>query len=232
MAYTHILFDIDNTLLDFSRTEAFALEQSLTSNNITFVPEHLTGYRTINHQYWQDFEAGKVTLPELKVGRFQSFLDSISLTADATEFSSMYRNYLSQGSFLLEGAEDIVKKLASNYSLHIITNGFSTVQRPRLAASPITQYFDSITISEEVGYKKPETEIFDIVFEAMENPDKSQTIIIGDSLSSDIQGGINYEIDTCWFNPEQKTAPDGFDITHIIHDLKELNSIFQIERQA
>ena len=232
MAYTHILFDIDNTLLDFSRTEAFALEQSLISNNVTFTPEHLTGYRSINHQYWQDFEAGKVTLPELKVGRFQSFLDSINLAADATEFSSMYRNYLSQGSFLLDGAEDIVKALASNYSLHIITNGFTTVQRPRLAASPITQYFESITISEEVGFKKPEPEIFDIVFEAMGNPDKSQTIIIGDSLSSDIQGGINYDIDTCWYNPDKKETPRDFKITHVISNLNELNTIFQIERQA
>lgn len=232
MAYTHILFDIDNTLLDFSRTEAFALEQSLISNNVTFTPEHLTGYRTINHQYWYDFEAGKVTLPELKVGRFQSFLDSINLTADAAEFSSMYRNFLSQGSFLLDDAEDIVKTLAENYSLHIITNGFSTVQRPRLAASPITKYFESITISEEVGFKKPEPEIFDIVFKAMDNPDKSQAIIIGDSLSSDIQGGINYDIDTCWYNPEQKAAPKDFNITHVISNLNELNTIFQIERQA
>jgi len=227
MAYTHILFDIDNTLLDFSKTEAFALEQSLTSSGVAFKAEHLTGYRNINHQYWQDFEAGKVSLPELKVGRFQSFLDSIEHTADAAEFSGMYRSYLSQGSFLLDGAEDIVKTLAVNYSLHIITNGFSKVQRPRLAASPITSYFDSITISEEVGYKKPETGIFDIVFKEMGNPDKANTIIIGDSLSSDIQGGINYDIDTCWFNPEHKPVPSDMPITHVINNLNELPTILK-----
>lgn len=227
MTYTHILFDIDNTLLDFNKTEVFALEKSLESSGVAFELEHLSGYQAINHQYWKDFEAGKVSLPELKIGRFQSFLDSINHDTDATEFSAMYRNYLSQGSFLLDGAEELVKSLAPHFSLHIITNGFSKVQRPRLAASPITPYFESITISEEVGYKKPDKEIFDIVFEAMGQPDKKSTIIVGDSLSSDIQGGINYGIDTCWYNPEHKTTPSDKNINYVITELQDLFSIFE-----
>lgn len=146
---------------------------------------------------------------------------------DPATFSAFYLARLGEGSFLLPGAEDICRYLSGKYRLAIVTNGLKEVQRPRIAASPIAGLFDAVSISEEAGGGKPGPAIFDRAFTllGLSAEDKGAALMIGDSLSSDIQGGVNYGIDTCWYNPSKAPNPTGPRPTYEIGDLAELRDI-------
>lgn len=201
MQYDVLLFDLDNTLFDFNETENNAFVNSfLTVDLPRGFQDYHERYQAISKVLWDDLEQGRVTLAELKVERFKRLFFDYNLKIDAELFGETYLDYLGQEVHLIEGVQEMIKRL-SNYRLAILTNGFKDAQRARIAASPLRQSFEKIITSEEAESQKPQREIFDYTFEKMGIKDKSRVLMIGDSLSSDIQGGNHFGIDTCWFNP-------------------------------
>jgi 2-haloacid dehalogenase len=225
--YTWLLFDADGTLFDYDKAEKSALANTFEQVGYSFKPQYLPEYRKVNGQIWLDFEQGKITQELLKTRRFELLSEAIDIPYDPRDFSVKYLKNLAKGTYLVDGAEEIVKTLHEKFDLAIITNGLTRVQRPRFKKSAIYPYIKEIIISEEIGAAKPDTEIFDIAFERMNHPMKEEVLIIGDSLTSDIQGGNNYGIDTCWFNPKRKTNDQMITSTFEIQELSELFDILQ-----
>jgi 2-haloacid dehalogenase len=205
MKYKWLMFDADGTLFDYDKAEENALQLTFAQLGHNFTPEYIGAYREINHQIWLEFEQGKIDQITLRARRFELLFDTINIQADAQNFSAQYLLNLATRTDLMAGAEELVRALATKCNLAIITNGLADVQRPRFKQSSIYGYFAAIIISEEVGAAKPTSQIFDVAFAKMEYPAKNEVLIIGDSLTSDIQGGTDYGIDTCWFNPNGKT---------------------------
>ena len=225
MKYKYLLFDLDGTLFDYDIAESTALENTFLQFRFSYNSKYLDTYREINHLIWQDFENGKIAQKELKTKRFNQLGKSLNLNLDSSTFSDTYLINLSKGIDLIDSAEELLKKLINKAKLYLITNGLTIVQRPRIENSTIGKYFKNVIISEEVGFAKPQKEIFDLAFELMGNPNKDEVIIIGDSLSSDITGGINYGIDTCWYNPKRNKSDNNIIPTYEIQELKELLKI-------
>lgn len=203
MRYPWILFDADDTLFDFKRSARHAL--SVTFADFKLPPEeaYFQAYEAINHEVWLAFERQEITAVELRKIRFERFLDAIGEFRDPIEMNRHYLHLLSQTKYLLDGAEALVAALRSKkHRMGLITNGLREVQRPRIAQAKMAEYFDVIVVSDEIGVSKPHDGFFDHAFEQMGHPDKSQVVVVGDSLNSDIQGGNNYGVATCWFNPK------------------------------
>ncbi len=228
MKYKWLLFDADGTLFDYDRAEAFALQNAFAQIDRPFQSRYLTAYREINRRIWLDFEAGKIDQVTLRTRRFDLLFEAVGFHYDSREFSTVYLANMAAASQLIDGAEEITAYLAEHCHLAIITNGLTDVQRPRFANSTIGQYIKTVIISEEVGVAKPAPGIFDVAFQRMGRPAKDEVVIIGDSLTSDIQGGHNYGIDTCWFNPEGRTNGHRFSSTFEIRTLSELPEMLGI----
>jgi 2-haloacid dehalogenase len=225
MPYTWLLFDADDTLFDYSRAETSALQGTFEELGMAFEPEFLNIYKRYNQQVWQEFERGHITTLELRIKRFRLLFTEIGVPSNVRNFSVRYLKNHARSSHLFEDVIEILQVLSSRYHLALVTNGLSEVQRPRLERSAIRPFIEKIFISEEIGVAKPETGFFDAVFREIGHPARSQVLIIGDSLSSDMQGGINYGIDTCWFNPGGKTTE--LPVTYKINTLKQLLDILE-----
>ncbi|MFQ5855629.1 MAG: YjjG family noncanonical pyrimidine nucleotidase [Anaerolineae bacterium] len=225
MQYKWILFDADGTLFDYDRAESTALEKTFQQMGHRFESRYTEAYRRINGQIWLDFEQGKISQDRLRVKRFELLFEAVNVESDPLEFSERYLKNLADGSDLIEGAEDTISALYGKVGLVVITNGLKDVQRPRLAKSAIGDYLAEVVISEEVGAAKPDRRIFDVAFSRMGNPKKDEVLIVGDSLTSDIKGGNEYGIDTCWFNPTQTPCYHDVEIQYEISSLSELLTI-------
>ena len=225
LKYTWLLFDADDTLFDFPRAEANALKWTLDELGITSSPAYFEIYARCNLSVWKEFERGLVTSMELRTKRFRLFFNEIGLAANPDVVSPLYLRNLALGTDLLPGAEEVVRALKPRFHLALVTNGLADVQRPRLERSALADCFEKVFISEEVGAAKPSTPYFDAVFRAIGSPPKNEVLIIGDSLTSDVQGGINYGIDTCWYNPNGKAADSP--ITYQITQLLDLIQILE-----
>lgn len=226
MKYKTILFDADGTLYDFDKAAVEALKSSFEKYNLDWTTKTFSIYEDVNKKIWNDFENGLITTKEIKEERFQRFFNIIEVAyIDSLQFSKDYLKFLSQNNYLLEGAKDIVQWSSEKFELAIVTNGLASVQNPRFKNSELRKYFNHIIISEEIGFAKPKKEIFDYTFNLFNNPSKESVIIIGDNLTSDIKGGENYGIDTCWFNPANTISNSGINPTYEILNLNELKNI-------
>jgi 2-haloacid dehalogenase len=225
MRYKWLLFDADGTLFDFDRAETSALCKTLEQFGVPFTPERLTTYQRINNQLWRALENGLITTGDLKVRRFESFFEELQLDLSPHSFSLAYLEQLGTCSELIAGAVEILQALHTRYQLAIVTNGLKAVQRSRLARSPIRDYIAEMVVSEEVGASKPDQAIFDAAFERIGRPLKSEALMIGDSLTSDMEGGYRYGVDTCWYNPTNQSQSVDLKITYQIGNLAELANI-------
>lgn len=223
--YTTVLFDADATLFDFKRSEHDAVIDCLAFAGLPTTEEVVEKYSDINDGYWKKLERGEVTKKELFVARWKDLIDHYGFDFDARSIADKYPEKLAERGYLMDGAEQLCQALYGKVKLYIVTNGFSTVQHGRFDKSPIRKYFEAMFISEEIGAEKPSAEYFDRVFSMIPDLDKEKTIIIGDSLTSDISGGIVAGIDTCWFNPKQKKAPEGMAITYTVNRLSEIEEL-------
>ncbi|WP_342511989.1 YjjG family noncanonical pyrimidine nucleotidase [Sporosarcina sp. FSL K6-1522] len=225
MDYEVIFFDVDDTLLDFGLTEKAALHNAFVEFGLpTGLADYRASYKELSKGLWEDLEKGLVTISELAVERFRRLFLVHKLDIDAEAFSNVYLGYLGQQTHLIEGAVELCEKLA-DYRLAIITNGFTAVQQARIGNSPLRYTFEHIIISEEVGSQKPDKGIFDYAFAKLGITDKAKVLMVGDSLTSDMQGGIDYGIDTCWFNPQGKDNLLGSKPTYEIRELMDLMEI-------
>jgi putative hydrolase of the HAD superfamily len=222
--YKYLLFDLDNTLFDFEKAEEVSLRRTFEKFGIPHTRENIQAYFEVNRGIWQEFEEGKISQDRLRWERFRRFSLKTGVSFDPVEAGDFYLEDLSHCAELIEGAEELIKSLSGRFELIMITNGLTVVQRPKIKRSSIGKYFSHLYISQEVGTAKPNPEFFDAVFSGVKIENKEEALIIGDSLSSDIAGGCNYGIDTCWFNPGRKKPEGGCFPTYEIHRLKELNS--------
>ncbi|WP_410072819.1 YjjG family noncanonical pyrimidine nucleotidase [Anaerostipes sp.] len=204
-----LLFDLDNTLLDFDKAEANALTKALGEAGITVTDEMCNRYNKINLAQWKLLEQGILTREEVKLRRFQILFEEFAIDATEEEdVAGYYQRYLGQGHYFIEGAEEVLEELSKKYRIYLVTNGTLSVQTGRLESSGIKKYLQGVFISEEIGYNKPSKEYFEKCFSKIPDFKKENTMIIGDSLSSDIQGGINAGIKTIWFHRSQDLTED------------------------
>lgn len=225
MTYTHLLFDLDGTLFDFDAGETYAFRKVCDYFHVPFSEETLALYQGINLSYWKAYERGEITTTALSVARFRDFLAAVGKDGDAALMSRLYQDHLGEDCTPIADALRVCRILREKgYLISIITNGRSATQHSRLSRSELTPMISELFISEELGCQKPKKEFFDAVFEKLQIP-VSQALVIGDSLTSDISGGIQYGIDTCWFNPKGVTNTMLQAPTYEIGQLNELLSI-------
>ena len=229
MRYTTVLFDADDTLFDFQLAEHEAIKSVLLRFGLPCEDSVIKTYSEINLSLWKLLELGKIQKSELKVRRFEIFCEKMGFDVDAKEMAIAYMDALSKQNYLKEGALELCDRLHGKCRLCIITNGIKSIQTKRFSTSPIAKYFDKIFISEELGYDKPSVEFFRLVEQALADFDKEKTIVVGDSLTSDIKGGIGYGLDTCWFNPHGNKSPDNMNITYTVDSLEKIYDIVNAE---
>ena len=222
MSYQWLLFDADGTLFDFEKTAEEALHRTFQDFGEDYDPAFFKLYRSIDKRLWEALEQGTLTRDRLHAQRFEELLARLGVERDAKTIADQYLGHVGEGTHLIEGAADVVAFLAERARLALITNGFAHVQRPRFARAPIARHFEWIVISDEVGVAKPNPGIFDEALRKMGSPDREDVLLIGDSLSADIRGGLDYGIDVCWFNPFACDAPANMKITYVIRELAEL----------
>ena len=200
----NILLDLDDTILDFKVAEREALTKTLLHFNISPEEKILTRYSEINKQQWKLLEQGKITRDDVKIKRYEILFGEMKITqCSPREATKYYEEQLGKGHFFIKGAEEVLKNLSVNYRIYIVTNGSTKVQTGRIKSSGIEKYIDGVFNSEKVGCEKPGRKFFENCFSHIPNFKHDETIIVGDSLSSDIQGGINSGIKTVWFNAEK-----------------------------
>lgn len=222
--YTTLLLDADETLLDFTAAECYAIRKTCEDFGIPFSETVRKTYSEINLSLWKQLEKGLCSREEIKLRRFVIFAEAMSVSADPSAMSEAYVKALSSCGILLSGAEALCKKLGEKYKLYIVTNGLAEVQKSRLALSGLLPFFSGCFISEESGSAKPKKEFFDFVFDRIEEKDKSKICIIGDSLSSDVAGGINAGIDSCHFCRDE--VPEDDPATMVARSFEEIEKIF------
>lgn len=229
MKYEVILFDADDTLFDYDQAESYALREAFKQFGMHSSYEVCApAYKEINKALWRDLELGLISSAALRVERFTRLFAAHGLELDPESFSAAYLLHLGEGIFLVEGAAELCNELA-DCRLAVITNGIKEVQYSRIQGSSLRGAFAQIIISEEVGSQKPERGIFDHAFArlGLTTEDKRKVLIVGDTLTSDIQGGISYGIDTCWFNPLGKPKDPEIVPTYEIRALSELRLIIE-----
>lgn len=200
--YDVLLFDADRTLFDTGAMETLALQKLMEQLKIPYQESMAEAYYGINESLWHRIELGELTRAFVRVERFRQFLELYGIEEDAEKINHQYLENFQSSNVLVKDAEMVCRELVKEKTLAVITNGTASVQKIRFGLVPITPYFSEIFISEEVGIPKPNKAFFDVVLEKLKVTDKAKVLIIGDSLTSDIQGGNNAGIDTCWFNPE------------------------------
>lgn len=214
-----IFFDVDDTLLDFGRAEALALGKALNSMDVPVSDAILERYHVLNTAQWELLEEGKLTRDQVLTRRFELLFAELGLSRDSRETCDRYEGFLAQGHYFVPGAPELLAVLAPRYALYLASNGATAVQYSRLESAGILPYFRGVFISEEVGFDKPSPAFFERCFAAIPNFSRETAILVGDSLTSDIRGGRNVGLRTCWFNPQGKPPRSDIPADYEIADL-------------
>lgn len=227
-----VLFDSDDTLLDFTLAEHIALKKTFEEVGIEPAEEIISLYSEINKRHWEMLERGELSRQQVLIKRFDRFFEAIGVEGNSEATQRLYNHNLGIGHYFIPGAVELLESLYGKYKLYLVTNGNESVQVPRLESADIGHFFEEIFISQRVGYDKPSIEFFDRCFAAMPPYEKAEMIIIGDSLTSDIKGGINAGIHTCWFNPYGKSPREDIAPEYIVSSLEEIPELLEKIKNA
>lgn len=226
MKYLHLLFDADDTLFDFPQASLHAFSIMCGANDIPNTPETYQLYFRINEELWDAFNRGEATKDYIVIERYHRFLNILHLERDVYKCNQDYLCALGSCVFPLPHAEEVCRELAARgHRLYIATNATAAVQRRRLSGSVFADLFPDAFISEEAGAPKPHKAYYDYIFSRVPGMTPENTLMIGDSLSTDIQGANNAGLPCCWFNPHQNSRPEGMRIDYEISDLCQLLDI-------
>ncbi|WP_186580447.1 YjjG family noncanonical pyrimidine nucleotidase [Aquibacillus kalidii] len=227
--YKTLLFDIDDTLLDFGAAESAALRFLFNEKGLELTDEMKQQYKLVNTELWKQYEEGEIARDELLNTRFSRFFKIYGKEVDGAVMEQSYREYLGQGKQLMDGAMDLITTIENNYDLYIVTNGVSKTQYKRLHDSGLYPFFRGVFVSEDTGFQKPMKEYFDYAFERIPDFNPEEALIIGDSLGADIKGGQRAGLDTCWVNPIGKSNDLNVEPTYEIRHLRELYAILGVK---
>ena len=228
----NLLLDLDDTILDFHKAEHRALTLALTEAGVEVTEERIARYSEINASRWALLEEKKLTRAEVLYSRFAIFFEEMGVEVDPRTVQKAYEGHLSEGHFFIEGAEALLTALSPRYRLYLASNGTARVQAGRIKSAGIAPYFERMFISEEVGADKPDPAFFRAVFTAIPRFLPEETLMVGDSLTSDIRGGRDAGIRTVWFNPHGKPPRKDILPTYEIASLSELVPLLsRIERE-
>lgn len=225
MRYRTLLLDADGTLLDFDRSETEAIRKTLRQYQLPDTDEWVEDYHLINESLWKQLERGEVTKEDLRTIRFARLLERYGVQRDVPAMANTYIETLSTLSYLLPGVLETCRLLSETCRLYIITNGLSVVQRGRLARTPLGEVIRKTYISEEIGFDKPDVRYFEAVCRDIPDLDPATALVVGDSLTSDMAGGIAAGLDTCWINPHNRPIPKNLPIAYSIPSVTALPAL-------
>ena len=220
--YSFLLFDADNTLLDFDENERTSLTDTFRVFGIPFDEDTIRLYHGINLMYWKMLSEKKISKEELLIKRFATLFERIGVDADPVATENHYRTLLGKGCQVVPGALEVCRKLRNDYRLYVITNGVASTQHSRLEGSGVAALMDGIFISDEIGYDKPDVRFFEYVQKSIPGFEKDKALVIGDSLFSDIRGGVDFGLDTCYLNVYNEKNTSEIKPTYEIQDIVEL----------
>ncbi len=224
--FTTILWDVDQTLLDFDKSQQWALNESFRDFGREITDDVVKRYAAINDSFWKRLERGEIEKEKLLTGRFEALFEELAVTdIPVKSFADFYQKALGSVFFFQDNSFELCSKLKGKVRQYVITNGVSATQRNKLRLSGLDKIMDGIFVSEEIGYPKPSLLFFEECFRQIPDFRKEKTIVVGDSLSSDMQGANNTGVFCCWYNPGKKENTAGLKIDYEIRNLWELEEI-------
>jgi len=221
MKYQWILFDADETLFHFDDFQG--LQLMFSRYDIDFTNDDYIKYQSINKPLWVEYQNGTISAKQLQHNRFQSWAEKLQVSTQ-----TLHNNFVTAMADIcspLPGAKELLSSLHGKVKMGIVTNGFTALQEIRLQRTGFSEYFSSLTISEQVGIAKPDKGIFEHALNAMGQPEKRQVLMVGDNPHSDILGGLNAGIDTCWLNSNGQTQPEDITPHYQVSSLAELQCL-------
>lgn len=225
--FEFLFLDLDDTILDFQKAEHVALSKTLRGFGLEPTETVLKRYNLINKAHWEALERKELTREQVLLGRFQVLFEEMGISAEPVKVARAYEHNLSIGHWFLPGAEEAVARLSRKYKLYLTSNGTASVQKGRMTSANLYRFFQEVFVSQEIGANKPAPEYFERCFARIPGFDKSKAIIVGDSLTSDILGGQNAGIATCWVNPHHKQGRPDIRVDYEIEALSQLEDLLE-----
>ena len=223
--FEYLFLDLDDTILDFHKAERIAIGKVMHHYGVEPTEARRMRYHEINKWHWHQLELKKMTRDEVLEGRFAVFFEELGIRVDRYAVARLYEEYLSQGHWFMPGAEEAVTNLSRKYRLFLASNGTASVQKGRMTSANLYRFFEISFVSQEIGHNKPSREYFEAAFARIPGFDKSKCLMVGDSLTSDILGGINAGIKTCWVNPTHAPHPADIVPDYEIEYLHQLEAL-------
>ncbi|WP_461240833.1 YjjG family noncanonical pyrimidine nucleotidase [Paucilactobacillus sp. N302-9] len=225
MAYSTLLFDIDNTLLDTTANESAALSKLAIDLNLTLTPADLNYYHQLNENLWEQFEQQTIDRKYLLDNRFRLFFEHLGMTVDGVAMQQHFSQFFNHESHMITHANELLNQLQATHQLYVISNGTKVKQLGQMSAAHLQPYFNQIFLSEDIGFRKPDERFFDFVFNQLPTVPTSEMLVIGDSLTADIAGANQAQLDSVWFNPTAAENHGDYQPTYEVADLLEINQL-------
>lgn len=225
--FEYLFLDLDDTILDFHKAERIAISKTIRDFGVEPTEEILARYHVINKWHWEQLELGLLTRAQVLENRFEMLFRELGVSVDKTACARAYERNLSVGHYFLPGAEEAVDRLSKKYRLFLASNGTASVQKGRMTSANLYRFFEKVFVSQEIGHNKPSKAYFDACFAQIPGFDRDKAIIVGDSLTSDIRGGNNAGIATCWVNPEGLPRREDIHVDYEIKALRELEALLE-----
>lgn len=222
-----LFLDLDDTVLDFHKAERVALSKTIADFGVEPTEHVLHRYHLINKAHWEMLERGELTREQVLVGRFRTLFEELGVAVDPADCTEDYSKNLAIGHYFMPGAEKAVERLSKKYRLFLASNGTASVQHGRMTSANLYRFFEKVFVSQDIGYNKPSIEYFNGCFAQIPDLDRSKAMIVGDSLTSDIRGGINAGIATCWVNPNHLPVREDICPDYEIEALPQLEALLE-----